>query len=124
MYRVDYFQRLNGRKPAEEWIKAQSSILRVSIFAKIKDLKNEGINLLGNNVLHRITGAEPGMYELRNVGLNWRIGVYHDKRNESFILLHGWRHDKSHKKERLVGEIEKARQYLAEYLKMEQRRYG
>ena len=123
MYKVDYYRRPNRRMPADEWIKDQDKPIRVSIYGKITDLSNEGLNLLGTNTLRVIQGPDNGLYELRNVSLNWRIGVYHDKRYNSFVLLYGWRHDKNHKQE-LEGEIEKARQYLHEYLEMEKRRYG
>jgi hypothetical protein len=90
----------------------------VSIYGKKDDLSKEGLNLLGTNALLPIQGKDKGFYELRNVSLNWRIGIYHDRRDDSFVLLHGWHHDQSHEKEH-EREIEKARQYLHEYLKLE-----
>jgi hypothetical protein len=120
MYRIIDYERPNKRKPAYDWIKEQDKNVRISIAGKREDLAKEGITLLNTNALLPIQGEDKGFYELRNVGLNWLIGVYHDLKHNAFVFLYGWHHDKNHPKKH-EREIEKARSYLHEYREMEQR---
>jgi hypothetical protein len=115
--KIIYFTRVNGRQPAREWIKDQDKKIKASIFGKIDDLSKEGLSLLDTNALVAMR-RPPGLYELRNVSLNWRIGVYYDMRYNAFVLLSGWHHDQNHEKEH-QKEIDKARGYLREYLQLE-----
>jgi hypothetical protein len=109
-----YFERFNGEKPFCKWLHQQDQSIRPSVFKKLEIIKREGLNLLGTNSLQPISGQEQHFYELRNVTLNWRIGLYYESKSEIFVLLHGWRHDKIFHK-----EIERARHYLHEYLESE-----
>jgi|WetSurMetagenome_2_1015567.scaffolds.fasta_scaffold110706_3 hypothetical protein len=115
---VIYYEMPDGGKPARDWINKQDKPVRVSIYGKKDDLAKEGLALLHTKALDIIQGPDKGLYELRSVSMNWRIGVYHDKAREIFILLHGWHHDANHEKEH-NREIDRARSYLREYLKME-----
>lgn len=112
MFRIIYYQRKNGREPAREWIRAQDGSIRPDINARIADLSENGLGLLGTKSLSIIEGDDNGFYELRNRTLNWRLGIYHDLKRDAFVLLHGWRHTK-----KLQSEILKAREFLHDYLR-------
>jgi hypothetical protein len=115
MYRIEFFMKLNGEEPALIWINSRDGSIRPNIYQRIETLKKEGLNLLNTNSLDTIKGDDPDFYELRNLTKKWRLGLYFDEGENTFVLLHGWKHDEQHPREQ-QKEIEKARQYLHEYL--------
>jgi hypothetical protein len=116
--KIVYFERVSGRKPILDWIRKQDKPVRVNIYGKLEDLSREGLGLLDTKAMDIIHGQDKGLYELRSISLNWRIGTYYSKVKDTFILLHGWHHDESHEQEH-QKDIQKTRDYLHEYLQME-----
>ncbi len=120
MSRIAYFESLqNHREPARDWIEKQDSHTREDIYLRIRILSVQGLGLLGTKTMAVIRGPDKGFYELRNRTLNWRLGLFHDRILDSFVLLHGWRHDKQYQR-----EIEAARSFLREYRAQQGRPYG
>ena len=122
MWNVDYYTRLNGRKPAKEWIESQDNSIRPSIDARIQKLREEEVPLLvDNGMLVPIREKRekkkliPGFYELKHRANKWRIAVYQDRKKNSFVLIHGWRKLKESEEQ----EIERARRLLNEYKSIE-----
>jgi hypothetical protein len=67
-YEIAYYKKLNGDRPARDWVLDQDSSIRANIYRKLDDLREEGTNLLHTKALDIITGPDNGFYELRNSG--------------------------------------------------------
>ena len=121
MWRVIYYTRPNGRQPAKEWVEGQDNSIKPSIDARIQRLRDEGLLLVENGMLVPIREKRgkkkfiPGFYELKDRTKKWRIAVYHDLKQNSFVLIHGWRKLKEAEEQ----EIERARTLLNEYFPIE-----
>ncbi len=89
----------------------QSKKNRANIDAKIAKLRQHGLKLLRTEMLEKISGHDD-LYELRNRGLGWRIGLYFDRDNATFVLLCGWKKQKDTQPD----DIAQARRCLDEYL--------
>lgn len=109
MYEYEYYTTRDGEQPLRDWLAALPKQDRV-IRQKIQKLAEEGLRLLGTNMLTTIEGYVGDFYELR-VG-QIRIGVYLDTFTNRFILLHGWRK----KKQRQPRDIDEAFSRLEDYL--------
>lgn len=113
MYFIEYYIDERGRQPVFEWQEGLDIRDESIIDAKIKKLGENGLMLLNTEMLDVIKGDDTDFYELKG-GLNrqCRIAVYHDKRRNTFILLHGWKK----KRRRDEQNIERARVILHRYL--------
>ncbi len=120
MRKVEYYKRPTGREPAREWVNSKNNAsIRPSFYVRQHQLETENIqDLIDRNILEPIKGKGrttppiPGFYELKNKTYKWRMAVYHDKKRNTVVLLHGWRKE-SHNQD---AEIDKARTLLLEYL--------
>ncbi len=110
-YRVIYYTRPSGRQPVAEWRDEQPKDVKANIDAKIGKLAGHGLVLLGTEMLDKLSG-DSDLYELRNVGLGWRIAVYFDRAINTFVLLYGFKKQKQVQQQ----DIEQARRLLYEYL--------
>ncbi|MFC2071567.1 hypothetical protein ACFLUU_02465 [Chloroflexota bacterium] len=121
MWRVDYYTRPNGRKPAKDWIDDQDNSIKPSIDARIEKLRMEELLLIENRMLVPIREKRgtrkiiPGFYELKDRGKKWRIATYHNLKEDIFVLIWGWRRTRASPER----EIDKARGLLQEYLSTE-----
>jgi putative component of toxin-antitoxin plasmid stabilization module len=115
LYKVIYYVRPNDSSPIKEWRDVQPVNIRANIDAKVRKLAENGLALLSTDMLDNISGNDKDLYELRNVGLKWRIAVYFDRPINTFILLCGWRKQKKVQKR----DIQQACHYLHEYLSRE-----
>lgn len=121
MWSVKYYTRPNGHKPLTEWRDSQPKELRADVDARIRRLREEGIEtLIYTKMLDRIAGSDKDLYELRGVALKWRIAFYFDRPLNTFVLLHGWRKQKAKHKR----DIDQARRFLHEYLASRGRQDG
>lgn len=117
MYDVVYYYRPNGDCPAREWIENLDNSLVDSVDARLESLKREGMVLLGTKMMEVIRARRAkdrihGFYELKHTGKKWRLAVYHDMKENKFVLLRGWRKSQ----QRQEGDIDAARNLLLEYL--------
>ena len=112
MYKVVYYARPDGTAPVRDWIAGQDNSVRPGIRAKIERLKEHGPKLEGTKSFEYISGPDVGLWELRDVGLGWRIVTYHDLKADRFVLLYGFR--KKKKKEQ-QADFAVARKLLHEY---------
>lgn len=110
MYAYEYYATRQGEQPLRDWIAALPLKERAVIRAKIQKLSEEGLKLLGTNMLKTIEDYDDDFYEL--VGGQLRIGIYFDRPKNMFILLHGWRK----KKQRQPRDIDEAFSKLRDYL--------
>ena len=119
-YRVIYYTRPKGRRPAQEWIKAQDNSIKPSIDARIEKLKMEGLLLLENKMLVPIRERPggrvvPDFYELRHISKKWRLATYHDRKKNIFVLISGWRKSQPIQQR----DIDRALKLLEEYFSIE-----
>jgi hypothetical protein len=121
MYNIIYFKRNNGYEPARAWIEKRDNSIKPNIYKKIDMLNKYGPEIFDTKSIDSISGCDSDFYELKNRRLNWRLGFYYNRINNAFVLLHGWKHYDNHEEEH-QREIEKARQYLHEYLESENRK--
>jgi len=110
-HRVLYYTRPSGRQPVAKWRDQQSKLVRADVDAKRRKLAERGLGLLKTEMLDKLSG-DSDFYELRNVGLGWRIAVYFDRAINTFVLLHGFRKQKRVQQQ----DIEQARRLLYDYL--------
>lgn len=118
-YRIYYYIDSRGHSLVEDWIKDRDNAnIRDNIDARISWLAMHGLELLQNPKL--LDAIEPrsekdrritGFYELKSIAKKWRIAVYHELRDQSFILLWGFR--KSQRKQ--PEEIENSYAVFEEY---------
>ena len=110
MYHYEYYTTKHGEQPVRDWIVMLPLKERAVIWEKIQKLCEEGLKLLGTELLTTIKGYTWDFYELR--GRKLRIGVYLDRPKSMFILLHGWRK----KQQRQPRDIMVAYKSLIDYL--------
>lgn len=113
MHFIEYYTDKKGRQPVVEW-RDQLDIRNDHIIDnKIKKFMENGLKVLNTDMFDVIKGDDSDFYELKG-GLNkqCRIAIYHDKRRNTFVLLHGW----LKKKGRDEQNIERARTILHRYL--------
>jgi len=109
VYRIDYYTELGGRQPVAEWLDGLDKNARAMIMDKLLRLAENGLILLGTNMMKRIVNRDKDFYEL--IGSRYRVALYHEVMSNSFILLHGF----IKKRQREAGEISIARSRLHEY---------
>lgn len=112
MWSTEYYRRPNGRQPLAKFCDRQPKDVQADIEARMRHLAERGLELLKTPMLVRIVGDDKDLYELRGVGLKWRVAVYFDRPLNKFVLLNGWRK----KRGKQVDEIERAHDLLHEYL--------
>ena len=110
-YRVIYYTRPSGRQPVAKWRDKRSKRVRADIDAKRGKLAERGLGLLKTEMLDKLSG-DSDFYELRNVGLGWRIAVYFDRAINTFVLLYGFKKQKQVQQQ----DIEQARRLLYDYI--------
>jgi len=110
VHEYEYYTTKHGEQPLRDWVAALPKQDRAVIRQKIQKVGEEGLRLLGTNMLTTIEGYDGDFYELR--GGQIRIGVYFDRFTNRFILLHGWRK----KKQRQPRDIDEAFSRLEDYL--------
>ena len=110
MWFIDYYKDEDGQQPVAEWRDGLDKSSRNNIGAKIGKLRLNGLELLNTNMLKRILGYEADLYEL--IGGRYRIATYYDRRDDKFVLLHGFKKTK----QRETLQIEQARRLLHRYL--------
>ena len=110
VYKIDYYERPNGKQPVVEWLDSLSLENRTEIDAKIDTLREQGLVLLSTKMMRRIKNKDQDFYELR--GGQCRIALYFNRGSNLFVLLHGFL------KKRAVEtrEIDRGRDLLHEYL--------
>ena len=114
IYGINYYTEPNGHKPVPEWLDNLDRNARAVIMDKVVRLEENGLTLLGTNMMKRIENQDKDFYEL--VGGRYRIALYHEVISNSFILLHGF----IKKRQRETREISIARSRLHEYLSRRQ----
>jgi mRNA-degrading endonuclease RelE of RelBE toxin-antitoxin system len=107
--KVEYFRRLNGRFPTQEWLDKQEFSVSAGFSAKFRMIEVEGLNLLQTNVLKKIIG-QPNLYEIKFGG--YRIITYHEITVDTFFMLNGFRKHRMNEK----MEVEKGVRLMKEYL--------
>ena len=112
LYRVVYYVRPDGTSPVRDWIANQDNSIRPNIRAKIEWLRKNGPKVEGTKSFEHIPGPDNGLWELRNVGLGWRIVTHHDLDEGRFVLLYGFR---KKKKKVQRSDFAMARRLLHEY---------
>ena len=113
MYEVEMYQKANGKRPVEEYIKLlrdsnnTEELPRIRLF--VGRLKDHGMNV--NSVFpHTIRKESPeGIWELRPAGS--RVFFFHFT-GKKFVLLHAY---KKQGQKAPPGEIEKAIKEMKEY---------
>jgi hypothetical protein len=110
IYKITYYARPDTTQPVADWLDSISYENQAVVMAKIQALEENGLVLLGTNMLSRLKGGDSDFYELR--GGQCRVALYFDRSRNTFVLLHGFL--KKRQNER--SEIESARSLLHEYL--------
>lgn len=112
MWEYEYYRTQYGERPLRDWIEALPLDERTVIRAKMQKLSEEGLKLLRTNMMTAIQGYSGDFYELR--GGKIRVGVYFNRTENTFILLHGWRKTR----QRQTRDIEVAYARLIDYLSL------
>lgn len=112
MYNVEYFRRLSGRVPTQEWLDKQECGISAGFLAKFRMAEAEGLNLLKTNALAKITG-QPNLYEIKY--RSYRIITYYDTSIDTFIMLNGFKKQKMNEKMEIERGIRLMNEYLAVY---------
>lgn len=110
-HKVIYYTRPSGRQPVAKWRDKRAKRVRADIDAKRGKLAERGLGLLKTEMLDKLSG-DSNFYELRNVGLGWRIAVYFDREINTFVLLYGFKKQKPVQQQ----DIEQARRLLYDYI--------
>jgi putative component of toxin-antitoxin plasmid stabilization module len=110
-HKVIYYTKPSGQQPVAKWRDKREKHVRADIDAKRRKLEERGLGLLKTEMFDKLSG-DSDFYELRNVSLGWRIAVYFDRNINTFVLLHGFKKQKSVQPQ----DIEQARRLLYEYL--------
>jgi len=109
VYYIDYYTGPSGRKPVAEWLNGLDKNISAHMRDKVVRLQQNGLMLLNTSMMDPIKGYGGDFYELKYG--NYRIALYHETTNNTFILLHGFK--KERKQER--QEIKTAHSRLREY---------
>jgi mRNA-degrading endonuclease RelE of RelBE toxin-antitoxin system len=109
MWRIEYYAEPSGRQPVAEWLDSLSKKTRNFIQDKIDSLQKHGTILLNTNMMRRLKGYGGDFYEIKYS--KYRITLYHEPVNNTFILLHGFKKERK----RESKEIEKAYSRLRNY---------
>ena len=110
MYSYIYYTRPNGRQPVVTFIDNQPKNVRADIMAKVRKLREHGVDVLINTAMVDWLGPK-ALYELRNRELGWRVAFYFDREINTFVLLCGF----LKQKDLQPLDINRARRYLREY---------
>jgi phage-related protein len=109
MWRIEYYTESGGRQPVVEWLDSLDNTVYVHLQGKLVRLQQYGLVILDTNMMHRLKGYGGDFYEIKYS--NYRIALYHDTINSTFILLHGFKKER----QRESKEIEKAYSRLRDY---------
>ena len=109
MWHIAYYAEPSGRQPVAEWLDGLDKKTSAYMQDKVVQLQQHGLVLLNTSMMKPLKGYGNDFYELRYS--NYRIALYHEKVNNTFILLHGFK--KEHRRE--PREIETAYSRLREY---------
>lgn len=118
MYEVIPYIRANRTEPYFEWLNGQEVVVRASVEAKVAYLRLYGMELAKVYALEPLKPLRKkhkhisGLYELKQRGMGWRIGVYHDRARSVFLLLNGWKKQRR----RHFADVEKAFELAKEYI--------
>jgi hypothetical protein len=112
LYNIEYFRRLNGRVPAQEWLDKQEYSISAGFLAKFRMAEAEGLNLLKTKALEKIIG-QPNLYEIKY--RSYRIITYFDKSIDTFLMLNGFKKQKMNEKMEIERGIKLMNEYLAIY---------
>lgn len=112
MNKVEYFRRLNGRLPTQEWLDEQEYGVVTGFLAKFMMVEAEGLNLLKTNVLRRIKGQQD-LYEVKHDG--YRIISFFDTKINTFIMLNGFKKQKMNERPEISRGIKLMKEYLSIY---------
>lgn len=110
MYKLEYFTRLNGSKPAEYWLDGQERKVIAGFLAKFRMIEIEGLNMLNTNVMRPISG-QSNLYEIRYS--DYRIITYYDSRITTFIMLSGFRKQRMNERREIQRGIRLKDEYLS-----------
>src|SRR3989304_1528543 len=91
LYNICYYVRPTGASPVREWIARQDNSIRPNIRTKIEWLRKNGPKVEGTKSFAYISGPDKGLWELRDVGLGWRIVTYYDIEEGRYVLVFGFR---------------------------------
>jgi len=109
MWRIDYYAEPSGNQPVAEWLDELDKKTRNHMQDKIVRLQKRGLMLLNTNMIRPLKGYSGDFYEIKYS--QYRIALYHDTINSTFVLLHGFKKER----QREPREIEKAFSRLIDY---------
>ena len=112
MHRVEYFRKLNGKVPTQDWLDKQEYGISAGFLAKFRMIESEGLNLLQTRVLKRVIG-QPNLYEV--IYSKYRIITYFDEKIDTFMMMNGFKKQKMNEKMEIERGIRLMKEYLAIY---------
>lgn len=92
MWRIEYFNETNGRQPVVEWLDELDKKTREYLRDKVVRLQQHGLTLLDTNMMRPIKGYGGNFYEIKYD--KYRIVLYHDITDGTFVLLHGFKKER------------------------------
>ena len=122
MWQDEYYKRLNGDCPAEEWLDSQGKEARGRMHSKMAMLRREGLLLIRTNTLEPIKNLrkkdkqDKSLYELK--AGQYRICTYFDRNRNTFVYLTGWKKTRNFQ----TDDVVECRKLLHEYLAKEEER--
>ena len=114
MYNIIYYETVNGKRPAEEFIYNQDKKMRAKILSNLDYIANEGINAREP----RSKYLKDGIFEVRSqVGNNITRILYFFCLGQEIILTNGF---VKKTQETPKAEIQKAKQFRDDYIRRKQ----
>ena len=92
MWHIDYYAEPSGRQPVAEWLNSLDKKTRAHMRDKIVRLRQRGLMLLNTSMMKSIKGYGSDFYEIKYS--KYRIALYHETVNDTFILLHGFKKER------------------------------
>ena len=117
MTRAIYYEDERGRKPAKEWVNdVKNASIKPIIRKRIETLEEGQLDSLIEREIVEIIRCKAnikGLYELKHKRpTGWRLAFYHDKSNDKYVLLCGFRKQKDSQK----GDIALACKFAMDYI--------
>lgn len=117
---VKYYKDIRNIFPAREFINDRhNGSIKVNIQVTIGALEINGLDLMKTERMSFIGDRDDngpriqGLYELRSEKKKWRVAVYHDQTNNTFVLLCGWRKNQWRQPEDILRAQTMQREYLS-----------
>ena len=108
MWHIEDYKEPSGRQPVAEWLNSLDKKTRAHMRDKIVRLQQNGLMLLNTSMMKPIKGYGSDFYEIKYS--KFRIALYHETVNDTFILLHGFKKERT----RELKEIKTAYSRLRE----------